>query len=241
MQIVVLLLVGGLVPGCGSGSGQKSESFDGVEEVSSDTTGSIGEVDSTIRQPPEMEMRDLAVLVNPLVGTDGSGNVIPGAQLPHGVVKLSPDSTRDAGDLLEYEYDDPEIHGFSHTHLHGGGGSGYVYNHLLVTPLVDQWGELPRVPVTIDHATEEAGPGYFAASLLESGTRVELTATRWVGFHRVTFPAAETAELRFDLAHSGGNINGTTRIFKDDSGGGRCNDAAGMFISIVTGRWQQEA
>ena len=42
-------------------------------------------------------------------------------------------------------------------------------------------------------------------------------------------------------AHAGGNKNETTRIFKDDSGGGRCNDAAGMFISIVTGRWQQEA
>jgi predicted alpha-1,2-mannosidase len=188
--------------GCSQSSSGISDAL--VPEIGIEVTAESVQDDADKWKPPEMEMRDLAALVSPLVGTDGSGNVVPGAQLPHGVVKLSPDSTRDAGDLLEYEYDDPEIHGFSHTHLHGGGGSGYGYNHLLVTPLVDQWGELPRMPVTIDHDDEEASPGYFAATLVESGVRVELTASRWVGFHRLSFPAAKTAELRFDLAHSGG-------------------------------------
>ena len=33
---------------------------------------------------------DYAKLVNPLIGTDGKGNVYPGAQAPFGMVQLSP-------------------------------------------------------------------------------------------------------------------------------------------------------
>jgi hypothetical protein len=39
-------------------------------------------------EPPPLE--DLAQYVDPFIGTDGSGNVIPGALVPHGVVRASP-------------------------------------------------------------------------------------------------------------------------------------------------------
>ena len=38
------------------------------------------------------QKNNYAALVNPLIGTDGKGNVYPGAQAPFGMVQLSPDN-----------------------------------------------------------------------------------------------------------------------------------------------------
>jgi hypothetical protein len=46
---------------------------------------------------------DLAQWVDPMIGTSGSGNAIPGALVPHGMVKLSPDSVVDPGSVDGYE------------------------------------------------------------------------------------------------------------------------------------------
>lgn len=63
---------------------------------------------------------DYATLVNPLIGTDGKGNVYPGAQAPFGMVQLSPDNGLPGWDRIAgYFYPDSTIAGFSHTHLSG--------------------------------------------------------------------------------------------------------------------------
>ena len=59
------------------------------------------------------EGEDLTAYVDPIIGTSGPGNVVPGASLPHGMVKLSPDSVVDPGDVDAYEYDSDRIEGFS--------------------------------------------------------------------------------------------------------------------------------
>ena len=65
---------------------------------------------------------DYAKLVNPLIGTDGKGNVYPGAQAPFGMVQLSPDNGQPGWDWIAgYFYPDSTIAGFSHTHLSGTG------------------------------------------------------------------------------------------------------------------------
>lgn len=49
--------------------------------------------------------------VRPLVGTDGYGNVYPGAQLPFGGIQLSPDTDRDFYDAAAgYKYNLSLIH-----------------------------------------------------------------------------------------------------------------------------------
>ena len=40
---------------------------------------------------------DLTGFVDPFIGTQGEGNVIPGPAVPRGMVKLSPDRTPDFG------------------------------------------------------------------------------------------------------------------------------------------------
>ena len=65
---------------------------------------------------------EYAKLVNPLIGTDGKGNVYPGAQAPFGMVQLSPDNGLPGWDRIAgYFYPDSTIAGFSHTHLSGTG------------------------------------------------------------------------------------------------------------------------
>ena len=153
---------------------------------------------------------DLAALVDPMIGTDGSGNTIPGALVPHGMVRLGPDTNARGGSVDAYQYDNDRIEGFTHTQLQGPGGSANGYSHVLLMPITG--------PLAVDeesyssafsHETEEASPGYYAVTLEDSEVRVELTATGHAGLHRYTFPAkADGARVVFDLGHSLGVSEG---------------------------------
>jgi hypothetical protein len=65
---------------------------------------------------------DYTQYVNPFIGTDFTGNTYPGAQVPFGMVQLSPDNGLPGWDRISgYFYPDSTIAGFSHTHLSGTG------------------------------------------------------------------------------------------------------------------------
>ena len=71
---------------------------------------------------------DYSVFVVPFVGTDYTGNTYPGAQVPFGMVQLSPDNGLPGWDRIAgYFYPDSTIAGFSHTHL-SGTGCGDLYD-----------------------------------------------------------------------------------------------------------------
>ena len=70
--------------------------------------------------------------VNPFIGTDFTGNTYPGAQVPFGMVQLSPDNGLPGWDRISgYFYPDSTIAGFSHTHL-SGTGAGDLYDLSLI-------------------------------------------------------------------------------------------------------------
>ena len=80
--------------------------------------------------PTETEGRAecLADCVNPFIGTDFTGNTYPGAQVPFGMVQLSPDNGLPGWDRIAgYFWPDSTIAGFSHTHL-SGTGAGDLYD-----------------------------------------------------------------------------------------------------------------
>jgi predicted alpha-1,2-mannosidase len=149
----------------------------------------------------------LTGFVDPILGTRGPGNAIPGALVPHGVVRASPDTLGENGAIDAYEYDATRIEGFSHTHLEGPGGSFNGYSQLLVLPEAGAL-ELGRDarPRAFSHEDEVARPGYYAVTL-EDGVAVELTATGHAAVHRYTFPAGP-AHLLVDLGHSLGDSEG---------------------------------
>ncbi|MGH8137015.1 MAG: GH92 family glycosyl hydrolase [Steroidobacteraceae bacterium] len=148
--------------------------------------------------------------VDPFIGTEGGGHVFPGAVYPFGMIQLSPDTQiRDFKQSYAwaagYQYGDPTILGFSHTHFSGAGHSDL--GDVLVTPIS---GEVRLEPGDADkplsgyrsrfsHDTERAEPGYYAVTLSDYGVRAELTATARVGLHRYTFPAGKPAHVLVDL------------------------------------------
>ncbi|HCC70835.1 MAG TPA: sugar hydrolase, partial [Bacteroidales bacterium] len=143
----------------------------------------------------------------------------PGATLPFGMVQLRPDTDtipyEDNGEYNRkvyeycsgYQYDDPTIVGFSHTHFSGTGHSDL--GDILIMPTA---GTLYLNPGTDEqpgkgyrsgysHKSEIAEPAYYSVDLLDYGIRAELTTSTRVGFHRYTFPESSDAHIILDMVH----------------------------------------
>ncbi|MDE2315825.1 MAG: GH92 family glycosyl hydrolase [Xanthomonadaceae bacterium] len=154
-----------------------------------------------------------AAAVDPRIGTGGNGHTFPGATVPFGMIQLSPDTAmpdfRHAYKWAAgYQYGDPTIMGFSHTHFSGSGHSDL--GDVLVMPIA---GDVKLDPGDADkpgsgyrsrfsHASEVEQAGYYAVTLSDYGIRAELTASMRVGWHRYTFPKDKPAHLLFDLRPS---------------------------------------
>jgi predicted alpha-1,2-mannosidase len=174
----------------------------------------------------QVETGDLTQYVNPLIGTQEMGHVFPGACVPFGMVQLSPDTDTIPYDVdgkytgtvyrycAGYQYNDPTIVGFSHTHFSGTGHSDL--GDFLIMPTV---GDLKLNPGTADqpesgyrsrfsHETEKAVPGYYNVKLEDYDIDAELTAAEHVGFHQYTFPESDDAHIILDLTHGIYNYDG---------------------------------
>ncbi|MDR2283115.1 MAG: GH92 family glycosyl hydrolase [Sphingobacterium sp.] len=155
--------------------------------------------------------------VNPFIGTAKMGHTYPGATVPFGAIQLSPETDtlsyvfngKYNKDVYRYcagyQYDDPTIVGFSHTHFSGTGHSDL--GDFLIMPTV---GALQLNPGTADkpgsgyrsrysHQHEKASPNYYQVYLSDYGINAELTATERVGVHRYTFPKSDQSHLIVDL------------------------------------------
>jgi predicted alpha-1,2-mannosidase len=162
---------------------------------------------------PAQGLDDAYSEVDPLIGTQGGGHTFPGATVPFGMIQLSPDTqTRYYKQSYPwaagYQYQDPTILGFSHTHFSGAGHSDL--GDVLTVPISgdvrldpgDQDKPLSGYRSRFSHDTERAEPGYYAVTLSDYGVRAELTATTRVGLHRYTFPAGKPAHILVDLRSS---------------------------------------
>jgi predicted alpha-1,2-mannosidase len=134
-------------------------------------------------------------LVDPFLGSDGGGNVFPGATLPFGMLKAGPDTgdnTANAG----WTPDQP-INGFSQTHATGTGG-GAKYGNILLQPTTGEI--LPQ-----DHGSprsgEHASPGFYAVTLSRFHIGVELASARRTAIYRFTYPKSSKANILIDAGH----------------------------------------
>lgn len=126
--------------------------------------------------------------------------MFPGASLPFGMVKLSPDnkawSGRAGSGRAGYDYKIQTILGFSHIH-------SWTMGALLMMPTTGRL-KLAQGPESgspesfrsrYRHEAESASPGYYAVTLDDYGVRAELTATTRAGFQRYTFPKSDQARV----------------------------------------------
>lgn len=158
--------------------------------------------------------------VNPFIGTGGfpvyvAGDDIPGATLPFGAIRLSPDThtfcemlTRNNETISTagYYYGDDEIMGFSHTRMVGTGA--YDGGHFRVLPAIGDNAWLnyqKRNYLLFSHSEEAASPGYYTVQLKKPGVLVELSATERVGVHRYSFRGKESPHILIDVASALGH------------------------------------
>lgn len=208
--------------------------------------------------------------VNPFVGTGGlsyvCGNDFPGATVPFGMVRLSPDTVsakgRKATNTSGYYYHDERILGFSHTRLSGTGAVDG--GNFLVVPAVAPFSAESRrlgLNARFSHDKETAAAGYYAVTLSEPGIVAELTATPRVGVHRYTFSDGQTPHLRIHVTSALGKgrssegevrvlaasreVEGAVRTFGTFSGrhgGGKVYFVARLSRPIAAfGTWKEEA
>lgn len=160
-------------------------------------------VDGAAIRGPRADALDVLDLVDVFIGTGGEGygcgSLWPGASVPFGNVRLSPDTAPSVGAWLPpwhfggYHHDDDLIRGFTHNHMVG---SGVVDLGLVsVMPVVDRPWPVPE-HFSHDADKENGSPGYYRVVLGKDAVQVELTASHLVGFHRYTFLAP--AEDRSD-------------------------------------------
>ena len=147
--------------------------------------------------------------VRPLAGTDGFGNVYPGAQVPFGGIQISPDTDDDYYDAAAgYKYARPTIMGFSLNHLSGTGIPDL--GDFLFMPGV---GEIRLDAGTHDdpdagyrsrysHDEEWCSPAYYGVRLADSGVKAEMTAAARSGILRFTYPEADDAFILLDMDHT---------------------------------------
>lgn len=151
---------------------------------------------------------DYCRYVKPLVGTLGEGNTYPGAQLPFGMVQVSPDTEKKLwGAASGYEYSDSTMYGFSMLHLHGTGIPDM--GDVLVVPQTGKLRLNPGKKGTPDsgyqsrfsHDEESAEVNNYSVTLKDYNVKAELTATERAGMMRFTFPETDSARILIDLAH----------------------------------------
>ena len=164
--------------------------------------------------------------VNPFIGTGGvtylCANNFPGATVPFGFVRLSPDTISTAGKRASnssgYYYSDPILAGFSHTRLVGTGATDG--GSFLVVPANDSNAKSRRrgLNVRYSHQNETAFPGYYGVNLSEEGITAELTAARRTGVHRYSFTDKQAPHILVHVTNALGKGKckaGSVKILPD--------------------------
>jgi len=146
--------------------------------------------------------------VNVFTGTSNSRWMLfPGATLPFGMVKLSPDNQNNVWNG-GYEYTVSSISGFSHLHamsLSGVSLMPAVGKLDLYPDFVKVFPGEPDGPFggmwtagyrsRFDKKTEHGSPGYYAVKLLDYDINVELTSTMRCGMMRLVYPESHSAHI----------------------------------------------
>ena len=166
---------------------------------------------------PKQSEDDMGLVqyTNPMIGTDFTGNTYPGAQVPFGMVQLSPDNGLPGWDRISgYFYPDSTIAGFSHTHLSGtGAGDLYDISFMPVTHPYKRAEDPLGIHSTFSHNDESASAGYYRVFLKDYNIDVELTATERCGIQRYTFPEAESSSGKEQKNVTSGSDSAAFRIF----------------------------
>ena len=153
--------------------------------------------------------RDLADLVNPLMGTQSTyalstGNTYPAIALPWGMNFWMPQTGR-MGDGWAYVYSADKIRGFKQTHQ--------------PSPWINDYGQFSILPETgkpifdeaeraswFSHKAETAKPYYYKVYLADYDVTAEITPTERAAVMRFTYPETDEAFAVVDAFDRGSSV-----------------------------------
>jgi len=185
---------------------------------------------------PAALVPDPAALVNTIVQT-GIGNNFPGAQAPLGMLQWSP-NTNGRGSGGNYRHGDNQLRGYGLTAL-AGPGCGAMGDDPILPMIGGAPADINGTMPSLDHSSEVATAGYYAAKSSGGQIRTELTAAQRSGIARITYPGSKQAAILVKLRdsqnqkrqdedgdHSTARIVGNNEIVATTVGGHFCGDRA---------------
>ena len=135
--------------------------------------------------------------VNVFAGNASVGHTSPCATTPSGMIKVGPESgNMDWKYCAGYQYNDPELYGFSQNRLNGTGCADLGDLH--VFPFSGNWTK-SEFKSTYNKETEKGEPGYYAVRLDEAKVNAEMTCTPHVSIEKFTFDDPANANLMIDF------------------------------------------
>jgi len=153
--------------------------------------------------------RDLADLVNPLMGTDSeyrlsNGNTYPAVALPWGMNFWTP-QTRSMGNGWAYTYNDYKIIGIKQTHQPSPWINDYAAFSLMPITGRIRIGENERAS-WFSHKAEVAKPYYYSVYLADYDVTAEVTPTERAAIFRFTFPESDSSYILIDAFNKGSMV-----------------------------------
>ncbi|WP_242085260.1 GH92 family glycosyl hydrolase [Aestuariivivens sediminis] len=132
--------------------------------------------------------------VDPMIGSEGLGNVFIGPSCPYGMMKPGPDNAKNANSGYSSDLD-KAIYGFSQVHVSGTGG-GPKYGNVSVMPFS---GEFTSIKQESLREQEQVALGYYGTVLSKYNIHSEITTSDRAAFYRFTFNSGNRNAVKIDL------------------------------------------
>ena len=141
---------------------------------------------------------DLAQYVDVFTGTAATGHTTPAAACPFGMVQAGPDSGNyNWAYCSGYQFYDQTVVGYSQTHLSGTGCTDM--GDVQILPFTGSFSVRPAYRA-VDKSRERGEPGYYTTVQSLDGVKVEITATKHVGYYRFTSLEGRSLKVLFNPA-----------------------------------------
>ncbi len=132
--------------------------------------------------------------VDPMIGSEGLGNVFVGPSCPYGMIKPGPDNDLNANSGFSTDLNRP-IYGFSQVHVSGTGG-GAKYGNVSIMPIS---GDFETIKQESLRENEKVALGYYSALLKKWNIQTEITTSDRAAFYKFVFNSNTKNAIKVDL------------------------------------------
>lgn len=132
--------------------------------------------------------------VDPMIGSEGLGNVFVGPSCPYGMVKPGPDNDLNANSGFTTDLNKP-IYGFSQVHVSGTGG-GAKYGNVSIMPIS---GDFETIKQESLRENEKVALGYYGVLLKKWNIQTEITTSDRAAFYKFVFDSNAKNAVKIDL------------------------------------------